>query len=233
MQMQMPPYGMPPVGMGMPFMAPGQALTPAEQAQMEMNSSMQQFMQMQMQFMQQMMAMQESSAMSQHAGSDRASSMMGDDSSDGGGRAPGYAASIAPSERSNVGQPSRYRPVTPSHSGNSSANGSRTNTMSFASARSSNGWSSPRQRSRSPHKLDLPGQGLGAVPSSTIKAINKPKVGAGAGAGSDGDEDDEAWAAVKKRREERKSRWAMRKKAREAGELPKHDGSEGRSYEGS
>jgi hypothetical protein len=35
------------------------------------------------------------------------------------GPGPGYTPSVAPSERSNVGQPSRYRPVTNSHFGDS------------------------------------------------------------------------------------------------------------------
>ncbi|KAF3177343.1 hypothetical protein TWF106_011123 [Orbilia oligospora] len=43
---------------------------------------------------------------------------------------PGYTPSIAPSERSNIGQPSRYRPVTyQTGSGNSSGGGDRTRTL--------------------------------------------------------------------------------------------------------
>ncbi|KAK6529877.1 hypothetical protein TWF281_009033 [Arthrobotrys megalospora] len=43
---------------------------------------------------------------------------------------PGYTPSIAPSERSNIGQPSRYRPVTyQTGSGNSSGGGERTRTL--------------------------------------------------------------------------------------------------------
>ncbi|EWC44617.1 hypothetical protein DRE_06606 [Drechslerella stenobrocha 248] len=43
---------------------------------------------------------------------------------------PGYTPSIAPSERSNIGQPSRYRPVTyQAGSGGSSIGGGRSNTL--------------------------------------------------------------------------------------------------------
>lgn len=146
----------------------------------------------------------------------------------GGGPGPGYAPSIAPSERSNIGQPSRYRPVTPAIIGSGDRN-SRTNTMS-ASA-STNDLSNPR--SRSPHKLDLPqgaGQGFGAVvnPPSTVRAVNKPKKGTG---GETDDEDDAAWAEMRKRRDARRSRWTARKKEKEEAEMPK-DGLEGLYYEG-
>lgn len=142
----------------------------------------------------------------------------------------GYAPSIAPSERSNVGQPSRYRTVTPSGPMLSAdTRNSRTNTMSQASA-STNNLLNPR--SRSPEKLGLPtgpGQGLGAVvnPPSTVRAVSKPRKGTG---GSDDEEDNAAWADMRKRREERRSRWSARKKEKEDAELPK-GGLEGLYYD--
>lgn len=146
----------------------------------------------------------------------------------------GYAPSIAPSERSNVGQPSRYRPVT-NNAGGSQARNSRTNTMSGAVGNELN---VTKSRSRSPHKLDLPtgpGQGFGAVNpnSSTIRAVNKPKKGSGGGGGSDDEEDNAAWAEMRKRREERRNRWMARKQEKEEAETPfKKEGMEGLYYEG-
>jgi len=154
-------------------------------------------------------------------------------SGNSGGLGPGYAPSIAPSERSNVGQPSRYRSVTPANpiQDVSLARDSRNSTMSDTPGAAS---TINRPRSRSPHKLDLPmgvGQGLGAVvnPPATIRAINKPKKGTGGG--SDDEEDDAAWADMRKRREERRSRWTARKKEKESAEMPK-EGLEGLYYEG-
>ena len=148
-----------------------------------------------------------------HPNGSRASSFMGMSRA-----GPGYAPSIAPSERSNVGQPSRYRPVTPAAPLNN-ARSSRTNTMSNASGLGQN---LHNPRSSSPEKLGLPmnaGQGLGAVPHpSTVRAVNKPKKGTGGG--SDDDEDDAAWQEIRKRREERRSRWTARKKEKENIELP-------------
>jgi hypothetical protein len=117
-------------------------LTPGDQAQIQMSQQMQQFMQMQMQFMQMMTSGQappQQSPMPQQslgqipvAGSpsiqvgssqQRAMTMMDPNSAPwlpqistsspsvrnlGGG----YAPSIAPSERSNIGLPGRYRPVS-------------------------------------------------------------------------------------------------------------------------
>ena len=171
------PQGMVPPTMGMP-----PALTPGDEAQIQMSQQMTQMMQMQMQWMQQMQAMMAqgmqppmqppiapphlqipgsngmlSPQMPQHMGNGmlspgqqiprpvshsapgspaavpsigpRAMSMMTPTAPPQWGRQstapslmsgalqagppqPGYASSIAPSERSNVGMPSRYRPVT-------------------------------------------------------------------------------------------------------------------------
>lgn len=173
-------------------------------------------------------------------GIDRSSSFMGGynpnlSASSTIGGAGGYAPSIAPSERSNVGQPSRYRPVS-NNVGGSQPHNSRTNTMSGAI---DNELNVAKSRSRSPHKLDLPsgpGQGFGAVnPNpSTVRAVNKPKKGGGGGGGSDDEEDDAAWAEMRKRREERRSRWMARKQEKEEAEAPykKNEGMEGLYYEG-
>lgn len=140
-------------------------MTPGDQAQVQMSQQMQQFMQMQMQFMQMMTASGQappqggfpgmgdgqrpgsSQQMRPGAGmQQRAMSMMDPNGASwmqaGSMYAPsihapggGYAPSIAPSERSNVGLPGRYRPVS-SMPPQAHDNKSRTSTMSGAL----NGW---------------------------------------------------------------------------------------------
>lgn len=137
---------------------------------------------------------------------------------------PGYAPSIAPSERSNVGQPSRYRPVTPA-GGNSHQ--SRTSTMS---AHTVQGLAGQRDKSQTrsmsqprAHSMDAPS----ALQKSTIRAIDKPKHG---GAGSD-DDDDEGWAEIQKKRQQRQSRWRSNKINKESMPSQQEGGLEGLYYE--
>jgi hypothetical protein len=115
-------------------------LTPGDQAQMQMSQQMQQFMQMQMQFMQMMtqgqgqgppnghMLQQFGDMQRPHSAHgpqgpslapgnthQRAMSSLDPNSApwmQQGGLSPGYTPSIAPSERSNIGLPGRYRPVS-------------------------------------------------------------------------------------------------------------------------
>ena len=221
-------------------MQPPQQPTLGEQAQIQMNQQMTQFMQMQMQFMQ-MMATQNAQnqgpprpmghmptqSVGQISDMSRNSMMMGGDASRGpyigasmngamgsglsldvpqvgpqmrtmsmvqpssaswiqqppqpnyvpsihiqGG---GYAPSIAPSERSNIGLPGRYRPVS---SINLDQHG-RTSTMGGAI----------------PH---VPSN-LHAEP----KAPPAPK--------DDDDDDDKGWAAMKAKRDQKKSLWRSKK----------------------
>ncbi|KAH8201670.1 hypothetical protein TruAng_004191 [Truncatella angustata] len=216
-------------------------LTPGDQAQIQMTQQMQQFMQMQMQFMQMMsgqgqgpsqmqmpMQMQMpdqggrpmSHMPNQSIGSmvDVRQSFLGDPMTmgmgngmnlepprgadhmrtmsmvqpssaswiqpmQGGYGAPsirlqggGYAPSIAPSERSNIGLPGRYRPVsnlTPLDGA-----GSRSNTMS------------------------------GALPTlSKLQAEIKTSPLAN----DDDDDDEEGWAAMKAKREKKKTSWRTKK----------------------
>ncbi|KAI0523811.1 hypothetical protein F5B22DRAFT_418113 [Xylaria bambusicola] len=212
-------------------------LTVGEQAQVQMNQQMHQFMQMQMQFMQ-MMATQNSQTQGQprpmghmptqsvgQMGDMSRNSMMGGDRGSfigasmtgalGSGlsldvphlgpqmrtmsmvqpssaswiqqppqpsyvpsiniQAGGYAPSIAPSERSNIGLPGRYRPVS---SINIDQSG-RTSTMGGAA-----------------HHIP-----------SNLKA--EPKVATVAR--DDDEDDDEGWAAMKAKREQKKSLWRSKK----------------------
>lgn len=97
----------------------------------------------------------------------------------GGGM--GYAPSIAPSERSNVGLPGRYRPVSQAFNPVVPDPHRRTNTMSGALSH----WNEPKGR-------------------STINV-----VGAG-GDGSD-DDDEEGWEAMKAKRDKKRTMWKSKK----------------------
>ncbi|ETS86438.1 hypothetical protein PFICI_00266 [Pestalotiopsis fici W106-1] len=88
----------------------------------------------------------------------------------------GYAPSIAPSERSNIGLPGRYRPVSSINP--LDGTGSRSNTMS------------------------------GALPTlSKFQA----EVKTSPLANPDDDDDEEGWAAMKAKREQKKSSWRNKK----------------------
>jgi hypothetical protein len=112
----------------------------------------------------------------------------------------GYTPSIAPSERSNVGMPSRYRPVTTEGSGSRTASmTSQSGMQNFAKKNASTGsFLNPN---------NIAASNGSNVPRTTIKVIDKPK-------GSprspqprpDEEDDDEGWAQLRKKREERKKR---------------------------
>ncbi|KAI9729064.1 MAG: hypothetical protein M1828_000149 [Chrysothrix sp. TS-e1954] len=134
-----------------------------------------------------------------------------------------YAPSIAPSERSNVGQPSRYRPVStaPTTDPSRSNKQSRTSTMSAATVQGLN----VPSKSRSQSQLRKPLK-------STIKAVDKPKRGVGA---ASDEEDEEGWAEMRKKREQRQTRWRGargRSATRLDGAAPQFEGMEGLYYEG-
>ena len=99
------------------------------------------------------------------------------------GPGPGYVPSIAPSERSNVGQPSRYRPVSIAPMDEAPRNKSRASTMSGATALKA--WDINENRKSG---------GL-EVPRQSVRAVKK---------GSD-DDDDEGWEEMKRKREEKKT----------------------------
>lgn len=112
----------------------------------------------------------------------------------------GYTPSIAPSERSNVGMPSRYRPVTMEGSNSRTASmTSQSNIQSFAKKNASTG--SLLNPSNIP-------QGPGSnVPRTTIKVIDKPKGSPRSPQPrADDDDDEEGWAQLRKKREARKKR---------------------------
>ena len=104
--------------------------------------------------------------------------------------ANGYAPSIAPSERSNIGLPGRYRPVSQMAPPKTSASPSlpsmeQHGRMSFSGALGGGaGWD--QHRTKSP------------LQTSAVQA-------------SDDDDDEEGWAAMKQKREKKRSLWKTKK----------------------
>lgn len=215
------------------------AISPGEQAQIHLSQQMSQFMQMQMQFMQMMAGNNSTGAdpprsaghMSSHSfgqfgelngmagmgmnpgarasfleppvmdtrGDGRTMSLVQPNSTSwlqppsgpgagyaGSIRGQGYAPSIAPSERSNIGLPGRYRPV--SHMPPPASTTPDQTRKPFKSIASSplGGSKTPRAGDKSPNKMV----------SSKDDAD---------------DDDDEGWAAMKAKRDQKKSSWRIRK----------------------
>lgn len=94
----------------------------------------------------------------------------------------GYTPSIAPSERSNVGMPSRYRPVSIAPSGEAPVSTST---------------SGPFQ--------------VGADRHSLLSAAVRPPTQVKKQSAAASDDDDEGWEEMKKNREKKKSSWRFRK----------------------
>ena len=115
-----------------------------------------------------------------------------------------YAASMAPSERSNVGMPSRYRPVSIAPNDEYRAsNGTRSSTMNSNTLQPGTFGPSGRLSRSQERKSNL---SLRPVTKATTK---QP--------GSDED-DDEGWAEMKKKRDKKKGLWRLNKKKDEPAE---------------
>jgi hypothetical protein len=127
----------------------------------------------------------------------------------GGGPGPGYTPSIAPSERSNIGQPSRYRPVT---SGNEATGRSKTMTSAFTNAFNQRRQSHvpiPPQHQPQPSK------------SPTVRLIDKPKGTPRIASKlvQAEEDDDEGWAEMSKKRATKKKFGFGRKSKTESAAL--------------
>lgn len=120
----------------------------------------------------------------------------------GGGPGPGYTPSIAPSERSNVGMPSRYRPVT--QNGDTSRSQSMTSSLTLQAF---------AKQQTSPN---LPGTPFNAsqvsTPKSTIRIVDKPKGSPKVASRPVDEDEDDGWAEMRKKRENKKrSKWSRSK----------------------
>ena len=106
----------------------------------------------------------------------------------------GYAASIAPSERSNIGQPSRYRPVSVAPTENTNPN--RASTMGANAAKA---WDS-----RPVSNAGL-GKDIKQKAAITVRPVI-PKV-------ADDDDEDEGWEEMRRNREGKKKLWRGKKQS--------------------
>ncbi|KAJ5617145.1 hypothetical protein N7537_002259 [Penicillium hordei] len=120
----------------------------------------------------------------------------------------GYAASIAPSERSNVGMAPRYRPVSIMPSESNYAVASSTN-KPFGDE--NHNPSMPLPQSHIP-KSHLATVTVRPVSRSNDLENKKP-------APEDEEDDDEAWADMVKKREKKKSNWKMKRGTSSFGDL--------------
>lgn len=110
-----------------------------------------------------------------------------------GGPSHGYAPSIAPSERSNVGMPSRYRPVSVAPMEEHGLRPySRTSTMHSTSLQPNYGRSDSRLSTSQTRRSNLSVQ-----PRKSV---------------IDDDDDEEGWEEMKKKRDKKKSIWKLSKK---------------------
>ena len=116
-----------------------------------------------------------------------------------GGPSAGYTPSIAPSERSNVGMPSRYRPV------------------SVAPADERHSRSHSRSSTFTSGTLQLPAYGRDSRLSRSgdrrsnlsLRPLSQPPPKK---TSSDDDDDEEGWEEMKKKRESKKSLWRLTRK---------------------
>ena len=153
-----------------------------------------------------------------------------------GNQQGGYAPSIAPSERSTIGQPSRYRPVTVD-AGNGSV--ASENTVQPLHTTSGNA------RSSTMSGLERPSSAGGLLGDTenkraTVKALDRPRgspsrmsrLNASTMAGDGEDEDDEAgWAEMKKMKDRMKMGWKRKNKGKGDGpEQKQNEGLEGLYY---
>lgn len=120
----------------------------------------------------------------------------------------GYASSIAPSERSNAGMASRYRPVSVMH-------GDPGHMTTGWNDENSPGKIMAVPRSQLPKSTSLA--------TVTIRPVSTDRRSASGGkkahAGSDDEDDDEAWAEMMKKRDKKKSSWKMKRATSSIGDL--------------
>ncbi|KAI7223538.1 hypothetical protein KC333_g422 [Hortaea werneckii] len=121
----------------------------------------------------------------------------GHDQNNLGGPGPGYTPSIAPSERSNIGLPNRYRPVQTNGDAGTPRSHSMTSSMTLQAFTNHQRPESRQEQQR-----------------NTIRVVDKPKGSAKISARQIGPEEDEddGWAEMAKKRSEKKFGWRRKDK---------------------
>ncbi|ODH49134.1 hypothetical protein GX48_04752 [Paracoccidioides brasiliensis] len=143
------------------------------------------------------------------------------------GTATAYAPSVAPSERSNVGTASRYRPVS---TGSGIQVGGNERTMSERSSTFTSSTLKPWNEGKRGMSFSS-GTGVAAARPLSHLRVETP-VGDGLNGNGKGnenengnaedDDEDEGWAEMMKTREKKKSGWKYKKTASSLGELFHH-----------
>lgn len=126
---------------------------------------------------------------------------------------PGYAPSITPSERSNAGLASRYRPVSvmpgePGHHASSSLY------MGWNDENQHPSLAVAQSHPHLPKSSSLATVTVRPIPRTTPSAGRKPP-----NASDDDDDDDEAWAEMMKKRDKKKSNWKLKRGTSSFGDL--------------
>jgi len=128
----------------------------------------------------------------------------------------GYTPSIAPSERSNIGMPSRYRPVSTMDAANGAPDPASGRTKSMSSTMFAS-----QQPMSAPPPMPLSNTTGNAVktPKSTIRVIEKPKGAPKSSqlrnAAAEDEDDEEGWAELAKKRQQKKRHRATRTQSTE------------------
>ena len=113
-----------------------------------------------------------------------------------GGYGPGYAPSLAPSERSNVGMPTRYRPVSIAPADEQAPRpSSRATTLTAGAFQNGASGRNSRMSTSGDRQSKL---SLRPAPAATKKTASD-------------DDDDEGWEQMKQQREKKKSTWRLQK----------------------
>jgi len=123
-----------------------------------------------------------------------------------------YAPSIAPSERSNVGRASRYRPVSTPQPDQQANRRASTFTSSTVKP-----WN---DENRKPSFSAAPPVPSNLSKSTTVTVQERtPSPSKNTAVVSDDDDDEEGWAEMMKKREKKKSSWKMKKTSSSLGDL--------------
>ncbi|OGE48259.1 hypothetical protein PENARI_c030G01210 [Penicillium arizonense] len=122
----------------------------------------------------------------------------------------GYAASIAPSERSNAGMASRYRPVSVMQPEQANRAVSPMNKP----------WGDENHNPALPMSQSHPNLPKSSLATVTVRPVSRNSPSGNRKAGSDeDDDDDEAWADMMKKRDKKKSSWKLKRGTSGFGDL--------------